>query len=128
MLTLHIVDGGSRGLQDATLSIGLLNPEPASGLQLYDFGTDQLRAVYAEQIVAVAETSPARVSFAPELQVQHVAMPMAANRSKVARLPLRRKRIEVPTGFVSGYEVTCVLQPGKRANSICSAKISRQRS
>lgn len=90
-------------MRDATLSIGLLDPHPPnSKLRVYDFGVDQVLAVRSQDIVAVGDSAPARVAFAPMLSVEEIPLRMAAN-AKV--LPLRRKREAVPTNFVSGYDV-----------------------
>ncbi len=107
MLTLHIIDGGRRGLEDATLSIGILDPNPLSGrLSVYDFGLGKITTLKPDDVIAVAEGSPARVSFAPELFVERAAgLPMAANEGgRVLRFPTRRKKAAVPTDFVSGYD------------------------
>lgn len=107
MWTLHRIDGGRRGLADATLSIGLLDPHPPDQkLRVYDFGLDRFETVKSRDVVAVGDTLPARVTFAPQLRVESVTQRMAANRrAKVIQLPVKRKRAEVPTNFVSGYDV-----------------------
>ena len=104
MLTLHVLEASDRGLEDATLSIGILDPHPPGDvLRVYDFGLAKLIDVGQRQVLAVAEGDPARVSFSPELHVGASApQRMAANRAKV--LALRRRRGAPPTDFVTGYE------------------------
>lgn len=101
MFTLHAIAG--EPLEEAVLSIGILNPAPSGGdLELFDFGLGHVTTVKWYDIVAVAQAEPARVSFAPELGVE--SLRMAANRAKVLRFQPRRKKPEVPTSFVTGYE------------------------
>ena len=95
MLTLHLA-GPDR------LSIGILDPHPASGLTLFDFGDSRLKTVPPDAIMAVGMAEPAAVSFAPQLRVVRERGKLAAN--KVRRLPVRRKKAQVPTTFVSGYD------------------------
>lgn len=95
MLTLHWTG-------DA-LSIGMLDPHPPAELTVYDFGSGELRVVDPDDVLAVADTDPARTSFAPDLSAELCATRLAAN--DVVRLPRRRKRTDVPTSFVSGYDV-----------------------
>jgi hypothetical protein len=105
MFTLHKLEEGKRSLNDATVSIGILDPAPPGReLVIYDFGLQRLLSIDSSQVVAVAEGDPARVSFAPKLKVnQRGVVRRAANARKVVRLPIRRLREEVPTSFVSGY-------------------------
>lgn len=104
MFTLHIIDGSRRrGLEDATLSIGIIDPRPSTDrLTIYDFGLGKQTEIDPADVVAVAEGDPARVSFAPTLRVDRATaeLRMAAN----ARPSSRRKRAVVPTSFVSGYD------------------------
>lgn len=106
MLTLHVLRSrGSvmrHGLSQAVASIGLLNPHPSgSRVEVYDFGLGEV--IEPEHIVSVAEGNPARVSLAPELNVEGSAPEqLAANRRAPVRL--RPKRAPVPTTFVTGYD------------------------
>jgi hypothetical protein len=105
VFTLHLIDGGDRGLEDATLSIGLLDPHPAGDrLRVYDFGLARLQFIASEQIIAVGVGEPARVTYVPDLYVEAVASAKMAANAKVTRLPVRRKYREVPAHFVSGYD------------------------
>lgn len=106
MFTLHLLEGGRSGLEDAVLGIGILDPRPPSAeLVTYDLGLSKLVELRSEQVIAVADGDPARVTFAPRLRAEAVALPMAANRGgKVVRFPLRRR--ERPAGYtVTGYDV-----------------------
>lgn len=106
MLTLHLLEGGGRGLEDAVLGIGILDPHPTTKkLVSYDFGLSKLVELRSEQVIAVAEGDPARVTFAPRLTTQATRVPMAANRDgKVVKFPLRRR--PQPAGYtVTGYDV-----------------------
>lgn len=105
MLTLHVVEGGESGFEDAILSFGILNPHPSSKqVEVYDFGLQTMIEPAAGAIVAVAEGEPARVTFTPDLFVESARVRMAANKAKVLRFPRKTGRVEVPTNFVSGYD------------------------
>ena len=94
MFALHVIRGGSRGLRDATLSVGVI--EPGTGA-VYDLAAKRVVRPAQDQIVALASGGGAWVG--PELRT--ASLP-AAVRANGALLPLRRRR-PIESQFVTGY-------------------------
>jgi hypothetical protein len=105
-LTLHVLrsrgDVMRHGLSRAVVSLGILNPHPpGQRVEVYDFGLGEV--IEPEHVVSVADGDPARVTFAPALDVQGSPQQLAANRRR-APVRLRQQLDDVPTDFVSGFD------------------------
>lgn len=97
MFVLHTLERSDRGLEDATLSIGVI--EPLSG-RVYDLALRRVIVPENEDIVAIAHGGGA--FFAPELRVETQQARLRANPKEAKPIPFRKRR-EIEDDFVTGY-------------------------
>lgn len=97
MFVLHTLERSDQGLEDATLSIGVV--EPLSG-RVYDFALRRVLTPDPEDVLAVAHGGGC--FFAPELRVETQQVRLRANPKEATLIPFR-KRKELQNDFVTGY-------------------------
>lgn len=96
MFALHVLSGGYRGLEDARLSIGVIEPGTGAVFDLY-----QRRTIHVEPRAILALSNGGGAYLAPDLRTQSARR--VATRANAAVLPLSRRPRQLSSEFVTGY-------------------------